>query len=479
MGEVWEAEDTVLGRRVALKFVRPESTADRQYQARLIREARALARLRHPGVVAIHDLGHNDDGELFVALELIDGTSARAWQAAAPRTDAEILAVWRTVAEALAAVHRAGIVHRDLKPDNVFIANDGRVVVGDFGLATLAADGGSTTLTASGQIVGTPLYMPLEQLRGATATARSDQFALCVCLWEALAGARPFQATGTLAALVVAMRARPPVPLRRRGVFAVLARGLDPDPDRRWPDIPAMTRALDGAVGSVTPAISGRARRRAAMAAVALAGALAIAALVVRVGDRPTRPTQPPAAAPAPDLAAASALAESPFASWLEAANPFVAWRGARWLAHQVTCREYRRFLDSLPASDAVRLQPVAGRDGCDALRPIAWLTFERAAAFCRAIHAGLPTSEQWLAAAHGAWGLDPTGAGVPGPLQEWTSTVRDALVVVCGGHAQMSRAEQAIAATSPLMKSSEAQAGPDPAPSVVASETIGFRCVR
>ncbi|HEX3764201.1 MAG TPA: protein kinase [Kofleriaceae bacterium] len=270
MGEVWEAEDTALGRRVALKFVRPDATADPQYQARLIREARALARLRHPHVVAIHDLGQGEGGELFVALELIEGTSARAWHAAAPRTAAELLAVWRTVADALAAVHRAGIVHRDLKPDNVFIANDGRVVIGDFGLATMAADGGSMTLTASGQIVGTPLYMPLEQLRGGAATARSDQFALCVCLWEALVGARPFQAGGTLAALVVAMRARPAVPLRRRGVCAVLARGLDPDPERRWPDIPALIRALDRA----------RARRwwlaAVAGAVLALAGALAL-----------------------------------------------------------------------------------------------------------------------------------------------------------------------------------------------------------
>lgn len=272
MGEVWEAEDTVLGRRVALKFVRPEATADRQYQARLLREARALARLRHPGVVAIHDLGHNHDGELFVALELIEGTSARAWQAAAPRTAAEVLAVWRTVAEALAAVHRAGIVHRDLKPDNVFIAHDGRVVLGDFGLATLATDGGSTTLTASGEIVGTPLYMPPEQLRGGTATARSDQFALCLCLWEALAGARPFQAGGTLAAVVSAMRERPTVPLRRRGLLAVLARGLDPAPDRRWPDIPALIRALDRV----------RARRRWWLAAIAGAVLALLGVLVLR-----------------------------------------------------------------------------------------------------------------------------------------------------------------------------------------------------
>ena len=112
-------------------------------------------------------------------------------------------------------------------------------------------------------------------------------------------------------------------------------------------------------------------------------------------------------------------------------------------------------------------------------MRPVAWVTFERAGAFCQAIHARLPASEAWLAAAQGAWGLDPTGVGALGPLREWTSTVRDGLVVVCGGHARMSPDEQAIAATSPLMKSNEVQAGPGAAPHIVASETIGFRCVR
>jgi eukaryotic-like serine/threonine-protein kinase len=270
MGEVWEAEDTLLGRRVALKFVRPEASADRAYRARLVREARALARLRHPNVVAIHDLDQSGDGELFLAMELIDGTTARAWRAGSPRTTADVLAVWHTVADALTAAHRAGIVHRDLKPDNVFIARDGRVVIGDFGLASMAAGGGSTTLTASGQLVGTPLYMPLEQLQGGTATARSDQFALCVCLWEALVGARPFRGAGTMASLIMAMRDRPAVPIRRRGLLAVLARGLDPDPARRWPDIPALIAALD------------RARKRWRwLAALAVAAAAVLGALVV------------------------------------------------------------------------------------------------------------------------------------------------------------------------------------------------------
>ena len=180
---------------------------------------------------------------------------------------------------------------------------------------------------------------------------------------------------------------------------------------------------------------------------------------------------------PSPDAAAVPA--QPPLAGWLEAANPFVAWHGGQWLAHQVTRREYRQFLESLPVSEALRFQPVNGWDDRDPMRPVGWVTFERAAAFCRAIHASLPTSEQWQAAAAGAWGLDPGGIGRPGPLQEWTSTVRDGLVAVCGGNERMSPAEQAAAAREPLMKSSEGLAGPSPAANVVASETIGFRCVR
>ena len=156
-----------------------------------------------------------------------------------------------------------------------------------------------------------------------------------------------------------------------------------------------------------------------------------------------------------------------------------VAWRGARWLAHQVTRREYRGFLESLPVADALRFQPVTGWSDRDPAQPVAWITFERAAAFCRALQAELPTSDAWLAASEGAWGLDPQGTGHPGPLQEWTATARDGLVVVRGGHERMSPAGRAAAASEPLMKSSEAQAGPSAAPNIVASETIGFRCVR
>lgn len=292
MGIVWEAEDTQLGRRVALKWVRPEVSADavagaaaRPWagasppalaRARLWREARALAQLRHPNVLTVHDVGEVD-GEVFLALELVRGKNARAWRAAAERTPTEVLAVWCAAAAGLAAVHRAGLVHRDIKPDNVLVADDGRVLVGDFGLAKGDAGLGigaevDVGMTATGQLVGTPSYMAPELLRGDAATPQSDQFAWCLAAWEALTGARPFQGA-SVAALAVAMTRAPAIPAgSERRLMRILARGLDPVPSRRWPDMGALVEAL------ARPDL----RRRASVVAVlSLGGALAAAGLLL------------------------------------------------------------------------------------------------------------------------------------------------------------------------------------------------------
>ncbi len=248
MGVVWEAEDLQLARRVALKFIRPEAAGDRDRRARLLREARTLAQLRHPNVVAVHDVGTTDvamGDEMFLALELVVGTTAGAWRDAGTRTEDEVLGIWRQAATGLAAIHRAGIVHRDIKPDNVFVADDGRVLIGDFGLAVGEVGELSVSLTVSGTVVGTPLYMAPEQLHGDPASARSDQFGLCVCAWEALAGVRPYVGK-TVGALAVAMLTPPTPPARGdRQVWNVLLRGLDPDPAKRWADVDRLLEALD------------------------------------------------------------------------------------------------------------------------------------------------------------------------------------------------------------------------------------------
>jgi len=303
MGVVWEAEDRSLGRRVALKWIHPDGVADRERRARLQREARALAQLRHPNVVAVYDVGKAGD-ELYLALELVVGTTARDWRSRPDRpaaTPGEILALWCQVGAGLAAVHRAGIVHRDVKPDNVLVADDGRVLIGDFGLATGDLGDSALELTTSGQLLGTPLYMAPEQLRGEAATAQSDQFALCVCLWEALAGRRPFIG-GSIAALAVAMVTPPVMPSGvagvDRAVFAVLARGLDPDPARRWPDVTALVDAL------ATRPSSGRRRVR-----------LGIAVALVLGGGAVTWQATWPASEPAPAPVGAALVAPAGAAS--------------------------------------------------------------------------------------------------------------------------------------------------------------------
>jgi serine/threonine protein kinase len=245
MGTVWEAEHSGLGRRVALKLVRPDVASDPQYRARMLREARAIALVRHPNVVSCYESGELGDG-VFLALELIAGVDERAWRAAATRSTAEILGVWRQVGAGLMEIHRAGIVHRDLKPENVVVADDGRVVIVDFGLATGTIAVGAWAVTTTGQIIGTPSYMALEQLRGEPATAKSDQFTFCVCLWEALCGARPFPPRPTVTAQALALMQPPsPPPRGDRRVFEALARGLAADAERRWASMADLVAALN------------------------------------------------------------------------------------------------------------------------------------------------------------------------------------------------------------------------------------------
>lgn len=278
MGVVWEAEDTKLDRRVALKFVRPEGAVDESLRRRLLREAKALARIRHRNVVAVFDAGEADD-EVCLVLELVVGTNARAWRDARPRTHDEIVGVWRQAAAGVAAVHRAGIVHRDIKPDNVLVADDGRVLVGDFGLAT--GDLGTTlNLTITGAVVGTPSYMAPELLTGAVAAVASDQFALCSSMWEAITGERPFGGA-TIADLVLAMTRPLAIPHAvgaQRDVLDVLRRGLAWDPAERYPNVDALSAALDRA-GAATPATN---RRTFAIVIAVVAVVAAIVALQIR-----------------------------------------------------------------------------------------------------------------------------------------------------------------------------------------------------
>ncbi|MGN6108396.1 MAG: serine/threonine-protein kinase, partial [Kofleriaceae bacterium] len=326
-GAVFAAFDPELDRLVALKLMHP-ALAQRE---RVQREARALARLADPHVVAVYDAGALD-GELFLAMELVDGTDLRSWMRGRPLR--ELVDAFVQAGRGLAAAHAAGLVHRDFKPDNVLIGRDGRVRIGDFGLA-----GG---LDGATDLVGTPAYIAPEQLESGGSDAASDQFAFCVALYEALHGERPFVVN--LATEVARGPARWATGLPRR-LTTTLARGLELDPRRRFPGMEALVDAL---------APPRRSRRAIAIgaAAVVVASAATSAAIVASTGHTSTA-----LCADSPAVFAATwnpiraalvrtrfAATGAPFAeqAWSTVERAFAQF-GARWAATRTEACEATR----------------------------------------------------------------------------------------------------------------------------------------
>ncbi len=309
MGVVYAAFDPELERKIALKLVLPASGGSDAGRARLLREAQALAKLSHPNVVTIHDVG-TFGAQVWIAMEFVAGQTLATWATSAPRSWAERLAVLADVARGVAAAHAAGLVHRDLKPDNVMIGDDGRVRVMDFGLALgaatssgvhepvgsqpeLARDGSSSSatiasslgialrssgvsqrLTQAGSLQGSPAYMAPEQWQGRDAEAATDQFAWAVMAWELLFGERPFSGA-TIGELVQAVVVgQPRSPARRRGVPGwlreVIERALASEPTQRWPTMHALLAALE----------RGRTRARRRLLAGVVAGVVALVATI-------------------------------------------------------------------------------------------------------------------------------------------------------------------------------------------------------
>lgn len=255
MGVVHAAYDPELERRIALKVLRSHTSSDAR--ARLLREAKAMARLAHPNVVTVHDVG-TADGRDYVAMELVDGENLATWLREGRRSRAEILDVFLGAARGLAAAHAAGLVHRDFKPHNLLRSRSGRVQVTDFGLARnsgrdavnldVRADAPvQVTLTATGSVLGTPAYMAPEQWRGDSVGPAADQFAFCVALWEALAGERPYRGESTDELRAQAERGPATLETAKipRRLRVLLRRGLDPDPAKRWPSMEVVIAALE------------------------------------------------------------------------------------------------------------------------------------------------------------------------------------------------------------------------------------------
>ncbi|MBK8260637.1 MAG: protein kinase [Nannocystis sp.] len=284
MGVVYAGYDVALDRKVALKLVHRHLLNRPQVRTRMVREAQAMARLSSPYVVQVFQVGDHGD-RFYLAMELIDGVTLRSWLKATRRPWRQVLRVFCDAGRGLAAAHAAGLVHRDFKPENVLVGADGRARVLDFGLVQTeleAATGGddlvigtasvidptqtttddallATAAPVTGPIpsgaaapraiVGTPAYMAPEQHFSAPVGPRSDLFSFCVTLYEALYGARPFDAP-TLVGLQAKLKADevppppPDTPVPRR-IFRALARGLALAPEQRWPDMESLVRALE------------------------------------------------------------------------------------------------------------------------------------------------------------------------------------------------------------------------------------------
>ena len=301
MGVVFAAYDPQLDRKIALKLLRSGlAVSTKDARTRLRREAQAIAQLSHPNVVSVYDVGTTDDGDLYIAMEFVEGDTLTSWLRNYPRTWREIIDVFLQAARGLGSAHGVGLLHRDFKPDNVLVGGDGRVRVTDFGLArsVLAPDEAlhakpvmtalNLALTVTGTVLGTPRYMSPEQLTGPDVDARSDQFSFCVALYEALYGSHPLRDGTAIAMLDHGDHALPPPEGTKipAAVGRAVLRGLERDQARRFPSMGALIDELMPRPRRSPVRFAG-----AALAAVLLVGGTT-AALVAQQQPRP-EPSDP------------------------------------------------------------------------------------------------------------------------------------------------------------------------------------------
>jgi len=249
MGVVYLAQDTRLHRPVALKALPPHLFRDDRMRARLRQEARAAAALSHPSIATIYALEEIGD-HIFIASEFLEGRTLREELGPGPFSEARALDIARAVAAALQAAHDRGIVHRDLKPENIIVTANGGVKILDFGLAQFdvaAQDLASVTrLTEPGVIAGTPPYMAPEQLLGQPTSARTDQFAFGVLLYEMLTGRHPFGSGFLPTTIAKTLAAYPDKPDIDNELWSIINRTLEKNPDDRFPSTKDLVAVLSG-----------------------------------------------------------------------------------------------------------------------------------------------------------------------------------------------------------------------------------------
>jgi eukaryotic-like serine/threonine-protein kinase len=267
MGEVYTAEDSSLGRRVALKILPKDRTSDPERVARFEREARASSTLNHPSIVAVHDAGADGDVH-FLAMELIDGEPLSEWMRRR-RGVAQRVELMAQVADGLAKAHDAGIVHRDLKPDNVMVTRDGRAKIVDFGVAKLterAERRPLTSVTTPTARVGTTAYMSPEQIEGKSVDHRADVFAFGAVLYELLTGTSPFASAQYADTIHNVVHLEPPLDRIPRDLRRVVRRCLQKEPERRYDSL--RDAALDLREAATELELAPPRRRWAAIAAL-------------------------------------------------------------------------------------------------------------------------------------------------------------------------------------------------------------------
>jgi serine/threonine protein kinase len=265
MGEVWKAEDTRLGRMVAIKILPPAVAADIEAMGRMRREARTAAQLYHPNIATIHSLEHDGERQ-FIVMELVEGRPLSAVMGHEPMNEGEICRIGRSVAEALAEAHAKGIVHRDIKPDNIIVTNT-RVKVLDFGIAKQVGvvptvpspDSPTTFMTQQGMIVGTIQYMSPEQALGKSVDARTDIFSLGVVLYEAATGRLPFKGETVTDTMTQIIRDEPKDPqLVNRslspGLANIIRRCMAKKREERYESAEQLAAALEGQLGKAATA---------------------------------------------------------------------------------------------------------------------------------------------------------------------------------------------------------------------------------